>query len=164
MTNVSDWQVILDSSVPQANYISLPGPEGKVRVPHWALHFAWEPLINEQKLSWQLFINPMIIENHCSFTNSQIASFTGKEVYRKDQEKRNANAFYLVTFPGPLWWEGFGCFFYRFWRYIIFQVCSVSEQLQSLPHFLDSGNTVLTEVKLQVLSHKNDLGRSEANQ
>lgn len=136
----------LDSSVPQANCISLPGEGGEVRVPHWALHFAWEPLISEKSCpdSSPPFRNLMIMENHCSFANSWIASFAGKIMYRKGREKRNVNAICMLTFPGPLWWEGFGHFFYRFWRYIIFQACWVLELLQSLLLFLHSGTTILT--------------------
>lgn len=104
-----------------------------------------------------LFINLMIIENGYNFTNSWIASFTGKIMYRKGQKRKDMSAFYLLTFYGPLWWECSVLFFHKFWRYIIFQACRVLEQLQSSSFFLLSGNIVLREVKLQVLCHKNYL-------
>lgn len=112
--------------------------------------------------SSRLFKNLMTIENWYNITNSWIASFPGKIMYRKGQKKRNMSAFYLLTFYGPLWWK---CpLLPDFGSTLFFKLVECWSNSRVHPFSCALRHKVLREVKLQGLSHKNYLERSEANQ
>lgn len=97
--------------------------------------------------------NLMTTENWYNITNSWIASFPGKIMYRKGQKKRNMSAFYLLTFYGPLWWK---CpLLPDFGSTLFFKLVECWSNSRVHPFSCALRHKVLREVKLQGLSHKN---------